>query len=97
MHKLVLILLAILCWLQYLLWFGKNGVYDYLRAKNEVIALKALNMTFKTRNENLFVEIDDLNNGNETIEEISRYKLGMIRFGESFYHIVNENSLPNCK
>lgn len=97
MRKLALILLAVLCWLQYSLWFGKNGVYGYLRIKNEVAALETLNMTFKVRNERLFAEIDDLNEGREAIEELSRNELGMIRFGEFFYRIVNENSFPNHK
>lgn len=97
MWKLALILLAVLCWLQYSLWFGKNGVHDYLRVKNEVAALETLNMTFKVRNERLFAEIDDLNEGREAIEERARTELGMIRPGESFYRIVNENSFPKHK
>ncbi|MGP1924569.1 MAG: cell division protein FtsB [Arsenophonus sp. NEOnobi-MAG3] len=92
MRKLVLILFALFCWLQYSLWFGKNGVHDYLRIKSEVAALETLNMTFKVRNKRLFAEIDDLNQGGEAIEERARAELGMIKPGESFYRIVNNNS-----
>ncbi len=91
MRKLVLILFIVFCWLQYSLWFGKNGIHDYLRIKNEVSALETLNMTFKVRNERLFSEIDDLNEGHEAIEERARAELGMIRPEESFYRIVNDN------
>ncbi len=91
MRKLVLILLIVFCWLQYSLWFGKNGIHDYLRIKSEVSALETLNMTFKVRNEHLFSEIDDLNEGCEAIEERARAELGMIRPGESFYRIVSDN------
>ena len=88
MRKLALILLAVLFWLQYSLWLGKNGVHDYMRVKNEVAALKTLNMTFKARNERLFAEIDDLNEGREAIEERARAELGMIKPGEFFYRII---------
>ncbi|MGP1956787.1 MAG: cell division protein FtsB [Arsenophonus sp. NC-PE1-MAG3] len=91
MRKLVLILLTVFFWLQYSLWFGKNGIHDYFRIKSEVSALERLNMTFKVRNERLFSEIDDLNDGLEAIEERARAELGMIRPGESFYRIVNDN------
>ncbi|SPP32395.1 Cell division protein FtsB [Arsenophonus endosymbiont of Aleurodicus floccissimus] len=97
MRKLALILLAVFCWLQYSLWFGKNGVHDYLRIKSEVVALETLNTTFKVRNERLFAEIDDLNEGREAIEERARSELGLIRPEESFYRIVNENAFPNHK
>ncbi|BBU81629.1 hypothetical protein EIMP300_30290 [Escherichia coli] len=36
MGKLTLLLLAILVWLQYSLWFGKNGIHDYTRVNNDV-------------------------------------------------------------
>lgn len=54
-----------------------------------------LNLTFKTRNKRLFDEINDLNEGSEAIEERARAELGMIKDGESFYRIINENSLKN--
>ncbi|MGP1959415.1 MAG: cell division protein FtsB [Arsenophonus sp. NC-TX2-MAG3] len=97
MRKLVLILLIVFCWLQYSLWFGKNGIHDYLRIKKEVSALETLNMAFKVRNERLFSEIEDLNEGDEAIEERARAELGMIRPEESFYRIVNDNIFSTNK
>ncbi len=35
MGKLTLLLLAILVWLQYSLWFGKNGIHDYTRVNDD--------------------------------------------------------------
>ena len=61
MGKLTLLLLAILVWLQYSLWFGKNGIHDYTRVNNDVAAQQATNAKLKARNDQLFAEIDDLN------------------------------------
>ena len=40
MGKLTLLLLALLVWLQYSLWFGKNGIHDYTRVNDDVAALR---------------------------------------------------------
>jgi cell division protein FtsB len=43
MGKLTLLLLALLVWLQYSLWFGKNGLHDYSRVNDDVAAQQATN------------------------------------------------------
>jgi hypothetical protein len=40
MGKLTLLLLALLVWLQYSLWFGKNGIHDYSRVNDDVARSK---------------------------------------------------------
>ena len=72
MGKLTLLLLALLVWLQYSLWFGKNGLHDYTRVNDDVTAQQATNAKLKARNDQLFAEIDDLNGGQEAIEERAR-------------------------
>ena len=47
MGKLTLLLLAILVWLQYSLWFGKNGIHDYTRVNDDVAAQQATNAKLK--------------------------------------------------
>ncbi|CCJ93922.1 Cell division protein FtsB [Cronobacter malonaticus 681] len=69
MGKLTLLLLALLVWLQYSLWFGKNGIHDYSRVADDVAVQQATNAKLKARNDQLFAEIDDLNGGQEAIEE----------------------------
>ena len=51
MGKLTLLLLALLVWLQYSLWFGKNGIHDYSRVNDDVAAQQATNAKLKARNE----------------------------------------------
>lgn len=67
MGKLTLLLLALLVWLQYSLWFGKNGIHDYSRVNDDVVAQQATNAKLKARNDQLFAEIDDLNGGQKRL------------------------------
>ena len=92
MGKLTLLLLVLLGWLQYSLWLGKNGIHDYVRVKDDVAVQQGNNGKLKARNEQLFAEIDDLNGGQEAIEERARNELGMIKPGESFYRLVQDQS-----
>lgn len=92
MGKLTLLLLVLLGWLQYSLWLGKNGIHDYVRVKDDVTVQQGNNAKLKARNEQLFAEIDDLNGGQEAIEERARNELGMIKPGESFYRLVPDQS-----
>ncbi|OHT24906.1 cell division protein FtsB [Providencia stuartii] len=92
MGKLTLLLIAVLAWTQYSLWLGKNGIHDYVRVKDDVAAQKIINSRLKVRNEQLFAEINDLNDGQDAIEERARTELGMVKPGESFYRMVKESN-----
>ncbi|MCB6146717.1 cell division protein FtsB [Providencia rettgeri] len=92
MGKLTLLLIAILAWLQYSLWLGKNGIHDYVQVKDDVAAQEIVNSRLKMRNEQRFAEINDLNDGQDAIEERARTELGMIKPGESFYRMVKESN-----
>ena len=48
----------------------------------------------KMRNEQMFAEIADLDQGSEAIEERARSHLGMIKPNEHFYRIVTESVSP---
>ena len=91
MGKLTLLLLVLLGWLQYSLWLGKNGIHDYVRVNDDVEVQQVNNGKLKSRNDQLFAEIDDLNGGQEAIEERARNELGMIKPGETFYRLVPDN------
>ncbi|WP_158784061.1 cell division protein FtsB [Pantoea sp. BAV 3049] len=97
MGKLTLLLLALLCWLQYSLWLGKNGLHDYTRVNDDVAVQQASNAKLKARNDQLFAEIDDLNGGSEAIEERARNELGMIKPGETFYRLVPDQNKRNAQ
>ncbi|CDG22422.1 Cell division protein ftsB homolog [Xenorhabdus poinarii G6] len=100
MGKLTLLLLVILGWLQYTLWLGKNGIYDYMRVQADVEKQAVNTLKIKARNEQLTAEVKDLKNlqGNmEAIEERARNELGMIKPDETFYRIVPDASKHHSK
>ncbi len=92
MRIFALLLVLILGKLQYVLWFGKNGISDYSQVSSDVILQKEVNQGLRNRNQQMFAEIDDLKKGSEAIEERARLELGMIKKGETFYRIIDENS-----
>lgn len=88
MKWLTVVLLSLLCLLQYRLWFGKNSIPDYLEMKKEVQQLTKHNANLAQRNSLLKADINDLKIGLEAIEERARNELGLIKQGETFYRIL---------
>ena len=92
MFRFSLLLLVILGWLQYAFWQGKNNIHDYQQVSAEVAQQQKINQDLKLRNERMFAEIDNLNNGLDAIEERARNELGMIKPGETFFRIINDSN-----
>ncbi|MCC4800694.1 cell division protein FtsB [Enterovibrio norvegicus] len=87
---LTLSLFVLFGWLQYHLWWGKNGMTDYLEVSAvSELAIQA-NDKLHQRNQQMYAEIADLKRGQEAIEERARNELGMIKPGETFFRIVND-------
>lgn len=62
MKTLKMFFLVLLIWLQYSLWFGKNGVFDYIVVYKKVIIETKENIDLDIRNNQILLEIDKLNN-----------------------------------
>ena len=90
----LLVLVALLAWLQYRLWFGAGGTdqVDELRARVEQQARQ--NEGLQQRNAALAAEVADLKSGEAAIEERARGELGMIKPGEVFYRVVDDARVP---
>ncbi|MDW6093833.1 cell division protein FtsB [Vibrio rhizosphaerae] len=76
---------------QYSLWFGKNGVADFHRISDEIQTQHTVNVNLQKRNKEMYAEIDDLRQGLDAIEERARHELGMVKEGETFYRVINED------
>ncbi|HAS8165203.1 TPA: cell division protein FtsB, partial [Vibrio vulnificus] len=90
MRLFILVLTLLFGWLQYTLWFGKNGVSDYYTIESDIEAQQLVNTKLQARNSEMYAEIDDLKQGLDAIEERARHELGMLKEGETFYRIVGE-------
>lgn len=62
MRTLKMFLLFLLFLLQYSLWCGKNGIFDFVKIYNKVIIEKKNNKYLDIRNHQILLEIEDLNN-----------------------------------
>lgn len=92
MRWFALILLVLLVLLQAKLWLGDGGIHD-LRELDRTVKLQAEeNRSLDERNQALMAEVEDLKEGQDAIEERARADLGMIREGETFYQVIDDDA-----
>lgn len=84
----VVILLALLGWLQYKLWLSPEGIPQFWVLKGEIAQLMEANDITRERNARVVAEIDDLKEGSDAVEEHARKDLGLVKPDEVFYQIV---------
>jgi cell division protein FtsB len=95
MRWIALGLLLLLLLLQYRLWLAEGSLAELHRLDEQLLKQQALNEGLRILNEQLEQEVLELQQGLETVEERARQDLGMIREGESYYQVVEEESEPN--
>lgn len=96
MTKPVMIFLAILLvLLQYRLWLSHDGLPSLLRLHHQVEKQRLDNEKLTERNQVLAAEVQDLKSGLDALEERARSELGMIREGETFFHVIEEQDERN--
>lgn len=88
MNTVRYILLVLLLVLQYPLWFGSGSIPAVWHLRQQVVAQKIENAQLQERNNALVAEVMDLKHGLDAIEERARSELGMVKEGETFFHVV---------
>lgn len=91
MRVLIATLLLLIIYLQFRLWMGAGSYAWMTRLDDEIRQQQAENARLEARNEALYEEIDQLKHGLEAVEDHARSQLGMIREGETFYMILDED------
>jgi len=90
MRYLVVILLILLLILQYDLWVGEGSLATVWQLKNSIAAQKEENKKLRARNDELEGEVKDLKTGLDAIEERARSELGMVKEGETFIQVIED-------
>ena len=91
MKLLAIALVLMIALLQYPLWFGKGSWLRVWEINQQLISQREINKEWTVRNAALDAEVKDLKQGYDAIEEIARSELGMIKQGEIFFQVVDNN------
>ena len=92
---LLVLLAALLAFLQYKLWLGSGGQREGAALRAQVARQEAENLRLQQRNEALKAEVEDLKSGEAAVEERARSELGMVKPGETFYRVIEDgNAAP---
>ena len=97
MKWLTLILVALVCGVQYPLWLGKGGWMRVWEVDRQIAAQREVNAKLRARNGALDAEVRDLKQGLEAIEERARSELGMVRQDEIFFQVLEATTQTATK
>jgi len=89
---LVLCLLA----LQYRLWIGEGSLAEVVQLQRQIAEQQVEIERLRERNRLLAVEVNELKTGLQTIEERARSDMGMVKEGETFYMVIDEDAEPKA-
>jgi cell division protein FtsB len=95
MRWLVLLLLLAFGALQYRLWVGDGSLEELHTLRQQIADYKAEIAQMKARNRALLAEVEDLKHGQSAIEERARSELGMIKQGEVFLQVIEQDKGGN--
>jgi len=85
---MAIVLLLILCCLQFGIWFSKTGVRNIRSLDQAVLQQQTENADQKLKNEQLEAEVKNLRNELDAVEERARNELGLIAEDETFFQVL---------
>ncbi len=91
MKKWVILGVVVLLLLQFTLWTGRGSLADFFNLQKNLQTQVYQNQTLIERNAALTGDVIDLKEGHEAIEERARNEMGMIKDGEVFYQVVQDD------
>lgn len=92
-RTLLIVLLILLVLVQYRLWIGDNSLAERERLRQEIAQQQLEIERLQARNEVVAREVEALKDGLEEIEARAREELGLIKEGETFYLILDDQDM----
>ena len=92
MRWLLILLIVLLLGLQVRLWVGEGSLAHKAELDVQLDKQKAENERLEQRNQVIARDVESLKNNLDTIEEKAREDLGMIKQGEVFYLVTDEEA-----
>lgn len=90
MRSLILVLILALVGLQYKLWLGDGGIYQWIDLEKKLAAQESENEKLTVRNRAIEADIVELQSGDQALEEQARFELGMVKTDEIYYQFVDK-------
>ena len=90
MRWLIVGLLLCLVFLQFRLWVGDGSLGEVVQLQQQIEQQTLENDALRQRNAQLAKEVEELKTGLKTIEARARQEMGMIKEGETFFMVVEE-------
>ena len=97
MRYFLLTLIVLIALVQWVLWFGNDGIIDLWESRQNLQASRLDNQELEHRNNELKAEVIDLQTGLQAVEERARSELGLVKQDETFIQIIEktpEDSTP---
>lgn len=89
MRSIIIILILALIGLQYKLWLGDGGLFQWINLEKKLTIQTNENEKLAARNRAIEADIIELKSGDQALEEQARYELGMVKNDEIYYQFVD--------
>jgi cell division protein FtsB len=93
LSKLIVFLLLLIAALQYRLWLGDGGIEEYRDTTRRIDELQQEGEKRKVRNAAVAADVIDLRDGSDAVEERARNDLGMVKPGETYVQVYDEETV----
>ncbi|MCA0402542.1 MAG: cell division protein FtsB [Proteobacteria bacterium] len=89
MRSIIFALIVALVGLQYKLWLGDGGIFQWIDLHKKLNTQIEQNEKLVARNHAIEADIEELKSGAQALEEQARSELGMVKEGEVYYQFVD--------